>query len=291
MHSIAHFILKNNPEAKVLYTTSENFTNELIDAIRTKNNYTITQFREKYRKIDVLLIDDIQFIINKESTQEEFFHTFYYLHENKKQIVISSDKPPKAFTMLEERLRSRFEMGLPVDISSPDYETRMAILRKKEELEGYNIDNEILKYIATNIKSNIRELEGALTKIIAFSKLYNTQLTMEAAEEALKDLISPNAQKEVTPALIIEVVAEHFGFTTEDLISTKRNREVVYPRQIAMYLCRTMTPTPLQAIGTALGKKDHTTIMHGIQIIEKELKTDETLASTIEILKKKINPG
>ena len=291
MHSIAHFILKNNPEAKVLYTTSENFTNELIDAIRTKNNYTITQFREKYRKIDVLLIDDIQFIINKESTQEEFFHTFNYLHENNKQIVISSDKPPKAFTTLEERLRSRFEMGLPVDISSPDYETRMAILRKKEELEGYNIDNEILKYIATNIKSNIRELEGALTKIIAFSKLYNTQLTMEAAEEALKDLISPNAQKEVTPALIIEVVAEHYGFTTEDLISTKRNREVVYPRQIAMYLCRTMTPTPLQAIGTALGKKDHTTIMHGIQIIEKELKTDETLASTIEILKKKINPG
>ena len=291
MHSIAHFILKNNPEAKVVYTTSENFTNELIDAIRTKNNYTITQFREKYRKIDVLLIDDIQFIINKESTQEEFFHTFNYLHENNKQIVISSDKPPKAFTTLEERLRSRFEMGLPVDISSPDYETRMAILRKKEELEGYNIDNEILKYIATNIKSNIRELEGALTKIIAFSKLYNTQLTMEAAEEALKDLISPNAQKEVTPALIIEVVAEHFGFTTEDLISTKRNREVVYPRQIAMYLCRTMTPTPLQAIGTALGKKDHTTIMHGIQIIEKELKTDETLASTIEILKKKINPG
>ena len=291
MHSIAHFILKNNPEAKVLYTTSENFTNELIDAIRTKNNYTITQFREKYRKIDVLLIEDIQFIINKESTQEEFFHTFNYLHENNKQIVISSDKPPKAFTTLEERLRSRFEMGLPVDISSPDYETRMAILRKKEELEGYNIDNEILKYIATNIKSNIRELEGALTKIIAFSKLYNTQLTMEAAEEALKDLISPNAQKEVTPALIIEVVAEHFGFTTEDLISTKRNREVVYPRQIAMYLCRTMTPTPLQAIGTALGKKDHTTIMHGIQIIEKELKTDETLASTIEILKKKINPG
>ena len=291
MHSIAHFILKNNPAAKVLYTTSENFTNELIDAIRTKNNYTITQFREKYRKIDVLLIDDIQFIINKESTQEEFFHTFNYLHENNKQIVISSDKPPKAFTTLEERLRSRFEMGLPVDISSPDYETRMAILRKKEELEGYNIDNEILKYIATNIKSNIRELEGALTKIIAFSKLYNTQLTMEAAEEALKDLISPNAQKEVTPALIIEVVAEHFGFTTEDLISTKRNREVVYPRQIAMYLCRTMTPTPLQAIGTALGKKDHTTIMHGIQIIEKDLKTDETLASTIEILKKKINPG
>lgn len=291
MHSIAHFILKNNPKARVLYTTSENFTNELIDAIRTKNNFTISQFREKYRNIDVLLIDDIQFIINKESTQEEFFHTFNYLHENSKQVVISSDKPPKAFTTLEERLRSRFEMGLPVDISAPDYETRMAILRKKEEIEGYNIDNEILKYIASNIKSNIRELEGALTKITAYSKLYNTQLTMESAEEALKDLISPNAQREVTAALIIEVVAEHFGFKTEDLISTKRNREVVYPRQIAMYLCRSMTSLSLQAIGTALGKKDHTTIMHGIEIIEKELKTDQNLVSTLEILKKKINPS
>lgn len=291
MHAIAHFVLKNNPKARVLYTTSENFTNELIDAIRTKNNFTISQFREKYRNIDVLLIDDIQFIINKESTQEEFFHTFNYLHENSKQIVISSDKPPKAFTTLEERLRSRFEMGLPVDISAPDFETRMAILRKKEEIEGYNIDNEILKYIASNIKSNIRELEGALTKITAYSKLYNTQLTIEAAEEALKDLISPNAQREVTAALIIEIVSEHFGFKPEDLISTKRNREVVYPRQIAMYLCRHMTSLSLQAIGTALGKKDHTTIMHGIDIIEADLKTDESLQETIDILKKKINPG
>ena len=192
MHSIGHFILKNNPHAKVLYVTSEKFTNELIDAIRNKNNFSPTEFREKYRNNDVLLIDDIQFIIGKESTQEEFFHTFNALYEAKKQIIISSDKPPKEIETLEERLRSRFEWGLTVDIQSPDYETRMAILRKKEEMEGYNIDNEVIKYIATNIKSNIRELEGALTKIVALSRLDNKEITVELAEEALKDIISPN---------------------------------------------------------------------------------------------------
>ena len=291
MHSIAHFILKNNPSARVLYVTSEKFTNELIDSIRNKNNTSTFEFREKYRNIDVLLIDDIQFIIGKESTQEEFFHTFNFLHENNKQIVISSDKPPKAFETLEERLRSRFEMGLPVDISAPDYETRMAILRKKEELEGYNFDNEIIKYIATNIKSNIRELEGALTKITAYSKLYNAEITLEVAEEALKDLISPNSTREVTVELIIEVVAEHFGFKPSDLSSHKRNKEIVYPRQIAMYLCREMTSTSLQLIGKALGKRDHSTILHGIEKITEDLKQNETLSSTIEILKKKINPS
>ena len=291
MHSIAHFILKNNPSARVLYVTSEKFTNELIDSIRNKNNTSTFEFREKYRNIDVLLIDDIQFIIGKESTQEEFFHTFNFLHENNKQIVISSDKPPKAFETLEERLRSRFEMGLPVDISAPDYETRMAILRKKEELEGYNIDNEIIKYIATNIKSNIRELEGALTKITAYSKLYNAEITLEVAEEALKDLISPNATREITVELIIEVVSEHFGFKPSDLTSQKRNKEIVYPRQITMYLCREMTSTSLQLIGKALGKRDHSTILHGIEKITEDLKTNDTLASTIEILKKKINPN
>ena len=190
MHSIAHFILKNRKDAKILYVTSEKFTNELIDAIRNKNNISTTEFREKYRNNDVLLIDDIQFIIGKESTQEEFFHTFNTLYESKKQIIISSDKPPKDIETLEERLRSRFEWGLTVDIQSPDYETRMAILRKKEELEGYNIDNEVIKYIATNIKSNIRELEGALTKIVALSKLdHNKDIDFALAEEALKDII------------------------------------------------------------------------------------------------------
>lgn len=205
MHAIAHFILKNNPSAKILYVSSETFTNELIDAIRNKNNITTTEFREKYRNNDVLLIDDIQFIIGKESTQEEFFHTFNTLYESKKQIIISSDKPPKEIETLEERLRSRFEWGLTVDIQSPDYETRMAILRKKEEMEGYNIDNEVIKYIATNIKSNIRELAGSPYKDrCPPPSLNKCDITLGLAEEALKDIISPNAQREVTPNLIIQ---------------------------------------------------------------------------------------
>ena len=281
MHSIAHFILKNNPKAKILYVTSEKFTNELIDAIRNKNNISTTEFREKYRNNDVLLIDDIQFIIGKESTQEEFFHTFNTLYESKKQIIISSDKPPKEIETLEERLRSRFEWGLTVDIQSPDYETRMAILRKKEEMEGYNIDNEVIKYIATNIKSNIRELEGALTKIVALSKLgTNREITIELAEEALKDLISPNAVREITPESIMQIVADHFGITPLDIASQKRNREIVVPRQIVMYLCRNMTTTPLQLIGKYMGGRDHTTI----------ITKNDSLRNTVEILKKKINP-
>ena len=290
MHSIGHFILKNNPQAKVLYVTSEKFTNELIDAIRNKNNISTTEFREKYRNNDILLIDDIQFIIGKESTQEEFFHTFNSLYEAKKQIIISSDKPPKEIETLEERLRSRFEWGLTVDIQSPDYATRMAILRKKEELEGYNIDNEVIKYIATNVKSNIRELEGALTKIVALSKLNKQEITIELAEEALKDLISPNETKEVTPELIIQVVADHFGITPLDISSQKRNKEVVFPRQIVMFLCRSMTDTPLQAIGKYLGGRDHTTIIHGYEKIGADMDKNESLRNTIEILKKKINP-
>ncbi len=290
MHSIGHFILKNNPNAKVLYVTSEKFTNELIDAIRNKNNFSPTEFREKYRNNDVLLIDDIQFIIGKESTQEEFFHTFNALYELKKQIIISSDKPPKEIETLEERLRSRFEWGLTVDIQSPDYETRMAILRKKEDMEGYNIDNEVVKYIATNIKSNIRELEGALTKIVALSRLDNKEITVELAEEALKDIISPNDKREVTPELVIQVVADHFGITPLDICSQKRNKEIVFPRQIVMYLCRDMVGTPLQVIGKFLGGRDHTTIIHGIDKITGELKKNESLGNTIEILMKKINP-
>ena len=241
MHSIAHFILKQNPAAKVVYVTSEKFTNELIDAIRNKNNITTTEFREKYRNVDVLLIDDIQFITNKESTQEEVFHTFNTLYEAKKQIIISSDRPPKDIETLEERLRSRFEWGLTVDIGAPDYETRMAILRKKEDLEGYNIDNEVIKYIATNIKSNIRELEGALTKVVAFSRITKNEITLELAEEALKDRISPDQVQEITPERILQVVAEHFKLNSSDLVSERRNKEIVRPRQIAMYLCRNMT--------------------------------------------------
>ena len=297
MHSIAHFILQKNPETRVLYVTSEIFTNELIESIRSGNNadMTMTKFREKYRNIDVLMIDDIQFIVGKESTQEEFFHTFNALHGAKKQIIISSDKPPREIETLEERLRSRFEWGLSVDIQSPDYETRMAILRKKEELEGYNIDNEVIKYIATNIKSNIRELEGALTKIVALSKLGNNgssnkEINLALAEEALKDIISPDGVQSITPELILQVVADHFDLTPQEILSQKRNKEIVYPRQIAMYLCRNMTAIPLQVIGKVLGGRDHTTILHGIEKITKDLQNNQSLQNTIDILKKKIHP-
>ena len=290
MHSVAHFVLKNNPNAKVLYVSSETFTGELIDAIRNKNNISTTEFREKYRYNDVLLIDDIQFIIGKESTQEEFFHTFNALYEAKKQIIISSDRPPKEIEKLEERLRSRFECGLTVDIQKPDFETRMAILRKKEELEGYNIDNEVIKYIASNVKSNIRELEGALTKIVAFGKLEKREINIELAETALKDLISPNAPREVTPQLIINVVSEHFGINALDVMGQKRSKELVFPRQIVMYLCGEMTTESLQNIGKSLGGRDHTTIIHGQKKIASELKSDEGLRNTVDILKKKINP-
>jgi len=291
MHSVAHYILQKDPFKRVLYVTSEVFTNELIDAIRNKNNFSTTEFREKYRNNDVLLIDDIQFIIGKESTQEEFFHTFNALHEAKKQIIISSDKPPKEIETLEERLRSRFEWGLTVDIQSPDYETRMAILRKKEEMEGYNIDNEVIKYIATNIKSNIRELEGALTKIVALSKLEkNKEIDISLAEKALKDIIAPGDTKEITPEFIIQVVADHYNLTPLDITSQRRNKEIVYPRQVVMYLCRNMTGTGLQNIGKALGGRDHTTILHGIEKITSDLEENPTLQNTIDILKKKINP-
>ena len=253
MHSIAHFILEHDKNSRVLYVTSEEFTNELIEAIRNGNNTAMTKFREKYRNIDVLLIDDIQFIIGKESTQEEFFHTFNALHSAKKQIIISSDKPPKDMEILEDRIRSRFEWGLLADISSPDYETRVAILRKKEEMDGYNLDDSIIEYIAKNIKSNIRELEGSLNKIIAYANLEKREVTMELAETVLKDIISPNDKKIITPEYIINTVAEHYDITPEDIIGTKRNSKVVYPRQIAMYLCRELANIPLKSIGQCMG--------------------------------------
>ena len=265
MHSIAHFILDKNPKKKVLYVTSETFTNELIDALRNGktagNESAMLNFRDKYRNIDVLLIDDIQFIIGKESTQEEFFHTFNHLHTLGKQIIISSDKPPKDIETLESRLRTRFEWGLIADISSPDYETRMAILQKKIELdhlEKYNIKNDVLDYIAANVKSNIRELEGSLNKLIALYKLNNNNnpIDIALAAEALKDIISSDNRREVTPELILDIVADHFGITVADLKSKKRDSEIAVPRQICMYLMRTMTDTALKGIGAVLGGKD-----------------------------------
>lgn len=293
MHSIAHFIINNNPKSKVLYVTSETFTNEVIDTIRVGNNSptAMSKFRDKYRNVDVLLLDDVQFIIGKESTQEEFFHTFNQLHGEKKQIILSSDRPPKDMETLEERLRSRFEWGLIADIQSPDYETRMAILRKKEEMDGYDIDDEIINYIATNVKSNIRELEGALNKLIAFSNLEKREINMELAEEALKDIISPNLPKKITPQFIIEVVSEHFNIQPSDILSKKRNSEVVIPRQIVMYLCREMTETPLTSVAKLLGKKDHTTIIHGHKKVAAEIEENPSMKATIDVILKKINPN
>ena len=290
MHSIAHFVINTYPKSRVLYVTSEEFTNELIESIRNSNNTAMTKFREKYRNIDVLLIDDVEFIIGKESTQEEFFHTFNALHSAKKQIVISSDKPPKDMEILEDRIRSRFEWGLIADISSPDYETRMAILRKKEELDGYNLDEEIIKYIATNVKSNIRELEGALNKLMAFANLEKQEVTLALAEQVLKDIISPDEKRIITPEYIINTVCEHFDVSLEDIKSNKRSSKIVHPRQIAMYLCRDMTDTALKVIGKYMGNRDHTTVKHGIEKIEKELQTSPSTQNTVEILKKKINP-
>lgn len=291
MHSIGHFILEQNLDTKVLYVTSEKFTNEVIEAIRSGNAGTMSKLREKYRTVDVLLIDDIQFIIGKESTQEEFFHTFNTLHAAGKQIILSSDKPPKEMEILDERFRSRFEWGLIADIQPPDYETRMAILKKNAEIYNKEIDNEILQYIATNIKSNIRELEGAFNKIIAFSKLNNVDINLEHAEEALKDIIYPDELREVTPSLIVDVVAEYFGITPDDIMSKKRNSDLVQARQIVMYLCRDLTATSLNTIAKLLGKKDHTTIIHGVNKISDEIVNNEELNIKIESIKKKLMPS
>ena len=291
MHSIGHFILGENPNMKVLYVTSEDFTNEVIDSIRSGDANKMNQLREKYRNVDVLMIDDIQFIIGKESTQEEFFHTFNALHSVGKQIILSSDKPPKDMETLEERLRSRFEWGLIADMQPPDYETRMAILKKNAEVYNKKIDDEIFQYIANNIKSNIRELEGAFNQIIAYSKLNNVDINLAYAEEALKDIIYPDQPKQITPSFIIEVISEHFGVNPDDITSEKRNSEFVLPRQIAMYLCRNIIGMSLADIAKLLEKKDHTTIMYGIKKITAKIETDEDVKNKVDIIKKKINPS
>lgn len=291
MQSIGHFILQQQPEKKVIYVTSEEFTNEVIDSIRNGNASAMTKLRDKYRTVDVLMVDDVQFIIGKESTQEEFFHTFNVLHSARKQIILSSDKPPKEMETLEERIRSRFEWGLLADIGYPDYETRMAILRRKEEIDGFHLDDEVLDYIAINIKSNIRELEGALNKLIAFSNLEHTEITMDIAVHELQNIISPDKPKEITPQLVIEIVAEHFNISTDQMISKNRSSEIAKPRQIAMYLCKNMTSAQLETIGALLGGRDHSTIIHGIKKITEEYKKDENFHHMIETIKKKINPN
>ena len=291
MHSIGHFILDQNPNSKVIYVTSEQFTNEVIESIRNGNASSMTKFRDKYRTVDVLMIDDIQFIIGKESTQEEFFHTFNALQTQGKQIILTSDKPPKDMETLEERIRSRFEWGLMADIGIPDYETRMAILRKKAESDNFDIDDDILNYIANNIKSNVRELEGALNKLLAYNNLCKQTITMEIAQKELQNIITPDKPREITPQLIIEVVTEHFNISMDQMISRSRSSDIARPRQIAMYLCKTMTDSSLDVIGSFLGGRDHSTIIHGIKKISDEYEVNENTKTLIDTIKKKINPN
>lgn len=288
MQSIAHYILQNNKKMKVLYVPSNKFTNEIVDAI--KKNKT-EEFRDKYRTVDVLLIDDIQYLIGKESTQQEFFDTFNALHDEGKQIILSSDKPPKEIKTLEERFRSRFEWGVPIDIHAPDYETRMAILRNKVEMNGLkNISDKILEYIANNITYNVRELEGALNKISVYSQLGEVEVTEDLAKEILKDLISKDVNVTITPKLIIQTVSEHLNISVDDIISSKRSQDVANARQISMYLCRKYTDKGLKTIGEDFGGKDHTTVLSNIKRVEKKIDTDPEFAELINVIIKKLSP-
>jgi chromosomal replication initiator protein len=287
MHAIGHHIQANNPNAKVVYVSSEKFTNELINSIRYDKNL---DFRNKYRNVDVLLVDDIQFIAGKESTQEEFFHTFNELYEARKQIIISSDRPPNEIPTLEDRLRTRFAWGLQADIQAPDFETRIAILKKKAEIEKYVVSSDVMVYIATKIKSNIRELEGALTRVMAYSSLTNNKnITVDLAAEALKDIISSTQTRSITIDLIQDVVANYYNLSVQELKSQRRTRNVAYPRQIAMYLSRKLTDMSLPKIGDEFGGRDHTTVIHAYEKISAALKTDDSLASAIRIITKKVN--
>ena len=287
MHAIGHYILQQNPKSKVLYVSSEMFTNELIKAIREDKN---VEFRNKYRSIDVLLIDDIQFIEKKERTQEEIFHTFNTLYEANKQIIISSDRPPKEITTLEERLRSRFEWGLIADIQAPDYETRVAILRNKSELEGLETTEsliEVIGVIAEKIQSNIRELEGAFIRVIAYANLTGQKINKELAKEVLKDVFS-SRDRPVTPELIKKHICKHFNIKQSDLESAKRSRNLSFPRQIAMYICRDLTDLSLPKVGEAFGNRDHTTVLHAVDKISTEIKSNESLRDVIKDIEKSI---
>ncbi|MDD7796225.1 chromosomal replication initiator protein DnaA [Clostridium sp. 'White wine YQ'] len=285
MHAIGHYILQNNSKSKVVYVSSEKFTNELINSIKDDKN---EEFRNRYRNVDVLLIDDVQFIAGKERTQEEFFHTFNALHDANKQIILSSDRPPKEIPTLEDRLRSRFEWGLIADIQAPDFETRMAILKKKADVENLNVANEVMVYIATKIKANIRELEGALIRIVAYSSLTGREITVDLASEALKDIISNKQSKHITIDTIQDVVSSYYNLRVEELKSQRRTRNVAYPRQIAMYLSRKLTDLSLPKIGEEFGGRDHTTVIHAYEKISENLKTDEVLQNTVNDITKKL---
>ncbi len=281
MQAIGHFVLKSHPDYRVVYVSSEKFTNELINAIRFNRT---PQFRDTYRNIEVLLVDDIQFFAGKESTQEEFFHTFNTLYESGRQIVISSDRPPKEIPTLEDRLRSRFEWGLITDIQAPDLETRIAILRKKASIEGWHLPNDVIVNIADQINSNIRELEGALIRIIAFASFHNKQISLELANEVLKDVISSSKSHRVTIPLIQQAVAEFFNIEIEDLKAQRRTRNITFPRQIAMYIIRELTDYSLPKIGEEFGGRDHTTVIHAYEKIQNSIKEDPEVDRIIKTL-------
>ena len=285
MHAIGHYIHNQFSSLKVLYVSSEKFTNELINAIKDDKNEA---FRYKYRNIDVLLIDDIQFIGGKERTQEEFFHTFNALYEANKQIIISSDKPPKEITTLEERLRSRFEWGLIADIQPPDLETRIAILRKKAQTENLIVPNDVMVFIADKIASNIRELEGALNRVIAYSSLTENEISIDLANEALKDILSAHKARIINSSVIIDAVSRYFDLKPDEFKSKKRNRDISFPRQIAMYLCRELTDMSLPKIGDEFGGRDHTTVIHAFDKITGDMEVNPETRRTIDELKKNI---
>ncbi|MBS4207173.1 chromosomal replication initiator protein DnaA [Bacillus sp. FJAT-50079] len=285
MHAIGHYVVEHNPTAKVVYLSSEKFTNEFINSIRDNK---VENFRNKYRNADVLLIDDIQFLAGKEQTQEEFFHTFNTLHEESKQIVISSDRPPKEIPTLEDRLRSRFEWGLITDITPPDLETRIAILRKKAKADGLDIPNEVMLYIANQIDTNIRELEGALIRVVAYSSLINKDINADLAAEALKDIIPSSKPKVVTILDIQKMVGAEYNIKLEDFKAKKRTQSIAFPRQIAMFLSREMTDFSLPKIGEEFGGRDHTTVIHAHEKISKLLQTDSDLQSKIEEIRESL---
>ena len=284
MHAIGNFVLSQNPSAKVLYITSEKFTNELINAIQKNTN---EEFRDKYRNIDLLLIDDIQFFIGKERCQEEFFHTFNELYENGKQMVISSDKPPKDINPLEERLKSRFEWGLVADIGKPDYETRYAILRKKIETENIYIDDDILSMIAVKVESNIRELEGILNKMIAWSSLTNSEITMELAEKEISNL-HQSKEKVITIDYIQNIVAKYYNLNQNDFKIQRKTSDIAFPRQIAMYLCKQLTGASLKDIGKEFGGKDHSTVIYAIKKVEDTIEFDPNTKIIVDNIRKMI---
>ena len=287
MHAIGNRILQNNRSAKILYVTSEKFTNQLINAIKDNKNEV---FRNKYRTIDVLLIDDIQFIAGKERVQEEFFHTFNALYEDKKQIIISSDKPPREIQFLEDRLKSRFEWGLLADISCPDYETRLAILRKKAQEEKILVDDSILANIANKIDSNIRELEWVFNKIIATASLTHAPITIELAENTINEFKAAS-EKVLSSDFVKETVAKYFNINKDDLASNKRSNEIAFPRQVAMYLCREVANMSYPKIGEDFGNRDHSTVMHACKKIEKEVKDKNNTRLIVESVKNIIING